>query len=566
MTRGIGLWLRHHHIPLITAIAVVSAFAVTAMVTLGVDTDGGTVEVATLWIAAVTALPLMFLFTFETEIDKVAPRSLTGRRVGLLLIVLLVALVVSLGSYPTHVGDFGSLAVFRDILGLVGLGLISLAVLPPVAMWVAPMAAALASQMFSWPLYPSATDSTWGALRAPGVLHMYGGAPDLSVPVCLALAMTGVVVLLADIRIDVAGHHPQHWPAPRSAETVRPQNSTVQRRTSLLTRGFTRATLAVPLAALIAVLTGWTLLSNISAWGGSPRLLLSKDLPSVVFIPVGVSMMTGVVCGQTRWRSALVIWERLSTRQPMAVASRTLTIAALIAVTGTGIPVLVLTAAAALDPLGHGIPARVMVHEVMAGSGRTLAAMMMVIAGALVGAAIGNLSRRIWLAPLCLVLSMIALLPLPRLADNGIDNELSAEYGYTACMAVPHEQVTVCTTEPNRAYLPAAAHTIRTVYQQADPSTPLPRTIRLTNKMTQGLVPEQARATTRPTVGLNLSRRLSTPAALDEHWVRESLAYSIAGWCAGTQFTDVQDLITGNPTQGSPTISRTLTSLAHCRG
>lgn len=48
--------------------------------------------------------------------------------------------------------------------------------------------------------------------------------------------------------------------------------------------GARRTSLAIPAGLVIAVISGWTLISSLSWWGGSPRLLLAEQMPSSAFI------------------------------------------------------------------------------------------------------------------------------------------------------------------------------------------------------------------------------------------------------------------------------------------
>ncbi|MDN5997599.1 MAG: hypothetical protein L0I14_13325, partial [Acidipropionibacterium jensenii] len=216
------------------AVAVIASAVVRGLV-LPITSDGSEIEVAPLWIATVCVVPLLFMFTTETDTDRTAPRSLTARRWALLGIAVLTSAVIALAAFPTAIGEWGLIATWRDAVALLGLGLLSLAVLPPAAIWVAPLVAALASMMFSWPLHPGLSLGLWGALRAPADLLLDPGVPNLSIPLCLLIGAAGVVVLVNGLT----------WSPRPTAPVGRPPHRTVTLHRSSARAGIRRASLAV---------------------------------------------------------------------------------------------------------------------------------------------------------------------------------------------------------------------------------------------------------------------------------------------------------------------------------
>ncbi|MDN5997449.1 MAG: hypothetical protein L0I14_12510, partial [Acidipropionibacterium jensenii] len=314
MSRGITLWARHHHVVPCITVAVLAAAAVRGLVIL-IAADGGTVEVAPLWVATVAAVPLLFMFTTETDADRAAPRSLAARRWTLLGIAVLVSGLISL-------------AAWRDAVALLGLGLLSLTVLPPAAIWVTPLVAALASITFSWPLHPTLPLGLWGALHAPADAFLDPGVPNLSIPLCLVIGVAGIVTFAHGLR----------W-APRTftSKAQQPRKNAVTHRRSG-TRGLRRASLTVPMACLVAVVSAWPWMTSLSWWGGSPRLLLGDEVPASVFIAVACAVLLGVVSGQYRWRSGVAVWQQLSTRPAWTLLARAAGRAAATAVAAVGAP------------------------------------------------------------------------------------------------------------------------------------------------------------------------------------------------------------------------------------
>lgn len=564
MNNVLILWLRHHHIPLISGIGVTLPLLIRVLVRFTLESGGQQVEVATLWVSVAAALPLMFLFVSETEIDRVASRSLLLRRLGLLSIVVAVAMVAAIACYPNHVADYGSLAVFRNIVALVGLGLLSVAILPVGAIWVVPTCAALASWMFSWPLYPSLAHSLWGALRAPGVIRMYGGALDLSVALSLAVALAGGSVFLAGV--DARGILTNSVVSPTSVNSVR---ESCRRPYSLRRRGLLRAALLAPVSLILCLLTIWIVFGDPGDWGGSPRLLLSEVVPSTMFMLVPLSVMAGVVCGQARWRSGVVTWERLSDRGGFGVTIRAVLIPMGGVFVAISLPILLAAVVAAGQLLVYGVSPGVTGHELRVGAWRTLATLGAALLGAIVGALAGRLVRGIWCAPLSLVLALAVCVAMPRFDDYEVDREMAAEYGYTICTTISTSttDVKVCAAQPDRGYLPAASDAVREIYRQAARPGVLPRTVRVVDNLSRTVLLGDSGPTSQPAVGLSTERGIvHPPRTLDSYHTLEALTNTTWAWCRGTNIDDVRALFSPGPLGKSATMSATVRALERCRG
>ncbi|WP_425393341.1 hypothetical protein, partial [Acidipropionibacterium thoenii] len=65
---GVMLWARHHRVGPSVAVAVIASAVVRGLV-LPISSDGSEIEVAPLWIATVCVVPLLFMFTTETDTD-----------------------------------------------------------------------------------------------------------------------------------------------------------------------------------------------------------------------------------------------------------------------------------------------------------------------------------------------------------------------------------------------------------------------------------------------------------------------------------------------------------------
>lgn len=559
MSRGITLWARHHLVVPCITVAVLASAAVRGLVLL-IAADGGTVEVAPLWVATVAAVPLLFMFTTETDADRAAPRSLAARRWTLLGIAVLVSGVIALATFPTTIGEWGFLATWRDAVALLGLGLLSLTVLPPAAIWVTPLVAALASMTFSWPLHPTLPLGLWGALHAPADAFLDPGVPNLSIPLCLLIGVAGIVTFARGLR----------W-APRAftSKAQQPRQTAVTRRLSR-TRGIGRASLTVPMACLVAVVSAWPWMTSLSWWGGSPRLLLGDEVPASVFIAVACAVLLGVVSGQYRWRSGVAVWQRLSTRPAWTLLARAAGRAAATAVAAVGAPALAMAPVTTWDLARHGAGAGVVATEFLAGWPPTLLVLAEVAVGAALGACAGWWSGRIWMAPACLILGLVAMIAVPRPPAQDVDRLWAKRYGYTACQTVPGHDVRICAPAPDKGYLPAAAASISKIYSQSPHPEALPRLVRLTTTGTMGGNIHPKGLEYPPDIGTSGSRGFTPPDrlasdAMSSTDAGRSLAYSTEAWCTGTDLLDLQKLFGVDEYAQTPTMDRTLAALKTCR-
>lgn len=562
-SRGAVLWLRHQGVPGHLAVCLLGATAIRLVVTVLVE-DGGGVDVAPLWTAVVAILPLLFMLTGETDVERAAPRPVGRRRLALLGIAVLVAWLVGLSGLPDEASGQGAVATWRDEAALLGLGLLSLTILSDSAVWVAPVVAALASMMFSLPLYPGLLHGVWGALRAPSGLVFGGGAVNLSIPVCLLVGTAGAVCYVAGAQVRPV---PVRRGSPRPATPVcsRPAHS------GKWGQGLRRAGLEIPLGVLVAVVMAWVCVSDLRSWGGSPRLLLAETLPGSAFIAVGCAVVLGVVLGQARWRAGVAIWQRLSGRRMVALLARAVGRAAGVAVAWAGAPVLLLAVVSAADVSRWAGPA-VGLGELSAGGRPALLVLAEVAVGAALGACAGWLTGRVWVAPLCLVLTVAAMIPAPRPDAGDVEGLSPARYGDMSCTAVrvaAEGSVRVCAAIPNAGYLDAAGASVAGIYSASAHPEALPPTVLVTNSGTMGEVRRPAQGL--PDVGLRGSRgfvpplRLAAPGSLSSEDPRSSLSYSTHAWCRGTRLFDLQMLYGAEEYAPTPTMDRTLDALRGCR-
>lgn len=531
------------------------------VLTVLIASDGGVVDVAALWVGAVVALPLLFMFNVETDSDRAAPRSLAARRWALLIIAVAAAGIICLLVLPAGNAEWGFAAAWRDSVTLLGLGLLSMTVLPSAAIWVVPLVVAIASMLFSWPAYPGLSVSLWGALRAPNGLTLQPGVPNLSIPLCLGIAAAGIVTYASGVK----------WrPAALISDVTARHPAASKQRFRGFKSGLRRVSLEMPLSLIIAGIVVWSLLTDLSSWGGSPRLLLAENVTAAVIFYVPCAVLLGVIVGQARWRSSTAVWQVLSERASWTLLGRACIGSAATAVAAVGTPVLILAVIASGD-LGRYVGVTVVVREFLAGWVSVLVVLGEVTLGAALGAFLGWWTKAVWLPPLCLVVAFAVMVPAPLPPSQDADQQWAARYGYATCATIGHHGAKVCTTTPNTGYLPAAAATLTQVYDQSAHPQALPGIVLLTNAGTMGgnIHPEGLEHP--PDIGTSSSRgltppdRLNTSDSLSSTDPRESLSYSTNAWCRGTNLYDLQNLFGVSQYQQTSTMNRTLAALEHCR-
>ena len=551
MSSGFISWLRHHHVPAAVGSSILTAVILRFLVFLIDLQAGGTTDIAPMWVAMGTSIPLLFIATSQTDIDAIAPRSLTTRRTILIGGSIVFTGLLSLTLFPGRPDD--AAMAWRDSLGLYGLGLLSLTFLPIRVIWVLPTVAGFASWMFGWPLYPTVGHGLWGALRAPATLHFNGGAPNLSILICGILLIAGVVTYCCDVGLHPGAHS---------------QVARAHRRGS----GIMSASLVWPTMLILAIPMVLSLGSAWSTWAGAPRILLSSQIPAVRHFWLPCAGAAGVIAGQTRWRTGVAVWEDLGVRSVSARLVRPSLHAILMAVAPALVIVLVaLTASAAA--MGHQrIAGHVVATEIVDGMGPSLTLLLAMAVIAVISAIVGSVVRYVWMVPFVAILSAFLALPLNVLGGSdieAIDEQMAQRYPTLICQHSTDKGIEVCTREPNRAYLPAAVLTLEQARTGSAHPDAWPQRFVLDNAGTLGgMAPGSAAPhTALPDLSLKDSRGYAPPQSLHNDYL-ESVAYSTAAWCPKASQEDVLTImgVAGSgPSAESPTMDTSLTALRACR-
>lgn len=544
--RGWLLWARHQELPR-CALAAVIATGVMAVLVAAAGL-GGSIEVGPLWISNAMSLPLLFAFVNEHDLERIAPRSLLARRGVLVALTTALAGVLAILVFP---GDAQALAAWRNAAALMGLGLVSLTVVPRPAVWVLPVVAALGSMLVGWPVEPTLPDGVLGALRAPATLRFEAtGEPNLSLLTCVIVWVVGVGSYLSGLtfRRQGARRMPRGSRAGFAGRRTRP--------------GLGAAALTGPLMGVVALSVLWTQLASLPYWGGSPRLLLARDLQAAHFILMGAAAVAGLVTGQARWRAGVVQWEELSTRSRSELIGRAAGRAARIAAIGLLVPIAVLALVATGD-LSRHVPAEVALREFAAGWPVACVVVLEGVVLAAVGAVIGWFSGRVWLAPLWLVAVLAVVIATPRPPSQDVDARWEQAYGVESCARSAKVDLRVCAPAPDAGYVPAALRTVEGLYTSSPHPEALPRTVHL---VTTGVISSTVGddgADVHPSIGQSRTRGLTPPGVLQGPSA-DSLAYTTTAWCRGADLEDVQQLL-GLGEGASGTMPATLAALRDCR-
>lgn len=545
MTRGFLLFLKRNHIIPCFAISVAGTLVVNFLLTR--DPNQVT-DVAPLWCAAVTTIPLLFTMINEDDLDRTAPRSLALRRTILWAITSTTALFLSWLCFPDG-GEWGFQTMIRDCLALAGLGIASTTFFSTSAIWVLPLLATLVSSLFSWPLYPSIVHGTAGFLRAPSGLTFSPGVPNLAWPVAIIVGVGG------------AGWGIMHTPH-RPAGTRRSRVTTVYNKRDLV-RGLRRTRLQHLCLLGCAIAEAISLFSALRYWGGSVRALLVENVGWPPFLYLLCAAATGAIVAQSRWRTGVAVWEQISPRPQPSLFWRAGMAGASTCLLGIGVSVGAAVITAVVGMAHDGLPVGLIFLEFVRGIPALLYLLVTLPLASVAGSLCGWLWRRPWVVPAVAIIA-VALSYVPILRGGHIVGiEQRNDYGYKSCRDGMY--VKVCTSTPNSAYLPAAVTTLDPVYQSSPHREVLPRTVILTERNLDGLDGFPETPTTVPAVGVAGSRSVFAPSSLSRSYVMDSLRYSIHDWCPEAQLGDIDSILGIYPDPDSETMKASLQALSRCR-
>ncbi|WP_296102731.1 hypothetical protein [uncultured Corynebacterium sp.] len=552
-TPGWWLWARFHRLPHNIVIAVVSTLALRMAILLTLESNGGTIEIEPLWLSFIASLPLVFIFSHETKPDLCAPRSLIRRRLSLLTSAVITGAIVSIACYPTNFTDFGFIAVFRNILGFLALGLLGRELLGQTRIWILPLIAAAGSMLFSWPQYPTVWDTVYGALRSPGAFYS-DGTIDLSIPFCLGSFILFSVIYL---RQDTVGRGRFHT----SRQSNRFSRPTTYRGDAipvaqLRARGWRRITQQIAIGLLVTISYSYYLLQDKKNWGGSPAELASTCLNGI-FVFGSVAMAVGTLMGQTRWRTGIAVWEKLSNYTTIALLKKpalSVTNAVLIPIITVSVIAL---AANSWFLISHDVPSSGVTAEAISAATTIGAFFIIVSALALAGVAIGHIRKGIWVPSVAFILTLIMLI----VGHSQIDHvSTDRRDKLTACASIPELNRHVCSSETNAPFLHAAARTLGDLYADAPAKQYLPQTLYLVDNAFAPSDSPMAK------FGLYRKRSLTVPQALPSTDISSELGQTIGNSCKDVQASSALYLATPAPESpdNPPPPEEDLIHLQHC--
>lgn len=504
------LWLRHVRALPALGGAVVAAVVVRLLVSTFLEGDGSYVLQAPVWTAMVFVMPVMMLFTTEDDWDRIAVRSAAVRRAVLLGVTVVVAAVISLACFPGNLTDLGALAMLRNILALLGFGLLTLTVVPRWAGWVLPFLVGMVASMFMdpWPLTTSTT--VLYALAMPGGLTLWDDSPDLSWWTCLVVFALGATSWLC------------RWRAPALTAGTGVVRSRAGRPVDF--RRGQRRSMALPVVIGVPVVViVWTIGVQLNYWGGSVRLLVDENFPMLLMFCMPLALAGGVVAGQYRWRSGVTVWESLSRRGVWAVTWLALRPVLVWLAVGTVVVTMLFLAVAGGGALADGVDASVVFSDLVAGLGMVLFVVSVVVIGGVVGVLAGLWWRGIWIAPVGLIIAVVAGMTLSfQLPARNWDSTVAVDD--MECRDAGPD-LSVCAEPRNVGYLDAAVTTVGQLYASSPFRDDLPQRVYLVDN---GWSEEVAEG---PSFGVSGQRGITAPDRLDAEETKRSMESYFAGAC-----------------------------------
>ena len=547
---GMSVWLRRHAVIPVTTVSLSLSLVISVLVQSMKSWQGEEIEIAPFWVSAAASLAVMFLFSPETPGEVIAPRSIRTTRCLLAALSLTIVAAVSALCFPGDLGGYAGLATARNMFALIGVGLLSRAVVPAHAQWVTPAVISVASLMFSWPTYPTTWQSIWGALRSSSSVLLPGGQVNLANYVCVAVGIAGYLTYIVGTR--------NNWTVGLSSSRPGRTGPFTVKRGSSPSRGIRRASFSVPLGVSLAALVTLMLLSDSMTWGGNSRLLLSTSFTNSLFLLVPLAAMAGVIIGQTRWRNGTSVWEKVSPRPTREISWRVVRLSAATSVSSTVVPVLVLVVVSSVVMARGGVPAAVVRDEAFAGTPKYLLAVAVIACASCAGALAGYLVPKVWVAPCVLVVCLAAYLPMGSLSDTDVDSTYAGKYPQTECVSSADSPVTVCSAPPNAPYLEMTHSVVDRIYEASRYSDALPSTVFVANSAL-----EKDKFTTLA-VGLSGVRSIFASEPADETSFRDDLVRTAMSSCPSVDREKIFAALSDDPLVELSTDDRE--SIASCLG
>lgn len=517
MNSGTGLWLRHNRVHYFFLTSLILSLLVKTATWILLEQNGNSVDIDTVWVSALTSIPLLFVFTHEDDFDRVSPRPIRNRRLILLALVTVWAALVGLLCFWGDFSDYGSLTVIRNDIGLIGLGLVSTYVLKKTFIWVLPVFAVLGSLTFSWPLEPSIGHGLWGALRAPCSFVMPGGQPNLSALLVIVIWALGSVIYV------------QGWSKRRKDKESRSLTGfrSTKNYSSIVLKGKLRASYAIPIALILIIFSVVAPLASASSWLGSPQLLMVQALTVLILFFSPATLCASVISSQSRWRSGNADWEDTSPRSRIERLVSAFRISALSTFIPLVILALVLIAISFVGAILSGVSYRVTIRQLWAGTPTFLMIVGFLLVSCVIGTVLGSLFRGIWIAPLCLFLGVVFFISVPVGSSTSVDRAWDEEYGFSSCSTSEKFSIKVCSSAPNSGYLKPMAATLDDIYQETPYRDDLPRKFVMVNSVFDVKHDDVL------SVGLQDQRHVVAPSSLDKETIfrdiNQSLSYIYLG-------------------------------------
>lgn len=102
-----ALWLRHNRVHYFFLTSLILSLLVKTAAWKLLEQNGNSVDIDTLWVSALTSIPLLFIFAHEDDFDRVSLRPIKNRRLTLLALVVVWAALVAFLCFWGDLSDYG---------------------------------------------------------------------------------------------------------------------------------------------------------------------------------------------------------------------------------------------------------------------------------------------------------------------------------------------------------------------------------------------------------------------------------------------------------------------------
>lgn len=295
-------------------------------------------------------------------------------------------------------------------------------------------------------------------------------------------------------------------------------------------RGLRRVQFSWALGAATFIFILTVGMADLRTWGGSPYLVLARQISSAPHILIPWCVGLGAVIGQARWRAGLFPWD-METKE---TRRRTLRLSINAALSAVLVPivaaVIVLSFVAAWGAVGDGISYGTIAAEIVSGLWRVVIALITLAGVTVFGATLGWKFQPTWLTPVAVLASLLLVISgMTAFTPSELpDRTVASPRQKLVCLG---DFPRVCAIPGNAAYLDAAVSTVGDFYDSSPVKDGLPESVLLVDTYS-GLPWKQIDdIDSTAIVAIGAQRGATAPDRLDAKALEEQLVDSMARHC-----------------------------------